>query len=98
MSVGKEFRDEFALRVKLAREEAGYTQEELAMLLNITQPTYSKYEGTRRGDSEGSTLMPHDMLLKFCLICHVSIEWLLAGSSGASRPIRRLRKKKGSAA
>ena len=79
----REFRDEFAERVKLARENAGFTQETMARLLHISQPTYSKYEGGRGNDP--ASMLPHRMMLDFCDICRVSVEWLLSGEQrGAS--------------
>ncbi len=34
----------FAERLKALRAEKGYTQEELAKLINVSQPTYANYE------------------------------------------------------
>lgn len=82
--IAREDREAFAERVAWAREAAGYTQEETALLLDISQARYSKYEGSR------ATLMPHALIPKFCLITRVSIEWLMTGQGKAPpRPSRR---------
>jgi len=45
----------------------------MALLLGITRDTYTKYEG------RGASLMPHNLIVPFCLACRVSVEWLLTG-------------------
>jgi hypothetical protein len=45
----------------------------MALLLGITRDTYIKYEG------RGASLMPHNLIVPFCLACRVSVEWLLTG-------------------
>lgn len=71
LSGSRVFLDAFTLRVYSARESSGLTQEEMAHLLQTSQPTYSKYEGR--------SLMPHRHIWAFCLACKVSIEWLMTG-------------------
>jgi hypothetical protein len=61
----------FLGRVKAARELRYSTQEEIAEVLGMPQPKYSKYE-TR-------SLMPHQLLPRFCKACGVTMEWLIAG-------------------
>ncbi|WP_425283183.1 helix-turn-helix domain-containing protein [Methyloceanibacter caenitepidi] len=73
----KAFRDQFAARVRLARERSGYSQAEIATLLGIKQSAYSKYEGAR----QPPTLMPHHLIPRFCLACRVDVEWLFADAS-----------------
>lgn len=75
----------------MAREEAGYTQETMARLLRVSQPTYSKYEGGRGEDA--ASMMPTYMLMDFCDITRVSVEWLIGGRDrkAIERPTRRLR-------
>lgn len=91
----REYRDEFSDRVKEARENAGFTQETMARLLKVSQPTYSKYEGGRGADAP--SLMPHYMLSDFATICRVSVDWLLTGTGGDGvasfrKPRKRMRK------
>lgn len=52
---------------------ARYPLEEMALLLGVTRETYAKYEG------RGASLMPHNLIVPFCLACRVSVEWLLTG-------------------
>ena len=90
MTTPKAYREDFASRVKWARENAGYMQTEIAELLGISQPTYSKYE--TRGDT-AVTLMPHHLIKPFCMITRVSQEWLLSGEGMAHvRPHSRARR------
>ena len=69
----KEYRAAFAARVRHARIAASYPIDEMALLLGITRDTYTKYEG------RGASLMPHNLVVPFCLACRVSVEWLLTG-------------------
>ena len=59
--------------VRHARTVARYPVDEMALLLGITRDTYTKYEG------RGASLMPHNLIVPFCLACRVSVEWLLTG-------------------
>jgi transcriptional regulator with XRE-family HTH domain len=74
MATPRDYRDKFSGRVKRARESAGYTQDQMAQLLHMSQTTYSKYEGAR------ATLLPHHLIAQFCLITRISQEWLLSGT------------------
>ena len=67
----REYRAAFAARVRQARTGAHYPLDEMALLLGITRDTY--YEG------RGASLMPHNLIVPFCLACRVSVEWLLTG-------------------
>jgi hypothetical protein len=69
----REYRAAFAARVRQARTLARYPLDEMALLLGITRETYTKYEG------RGASLMPHNLIVPFCLACRVSVEWLLTG-------------------
>lgn len=92
------YRDAFITRVYSAREGATYagekiTQDKMARALGISQTTYSKYET--------KTMLPHRHIELFCMLCRVSVEWLIVGhGQGAvllERPApvkRRGRKKK----
>ena len=70
----------FLGRVKAARETRFRTQEDLCEVLGMPQPKYSKYE-TR-------SLMPHQLIQRFCMACGVSMEWLIAakGAGPAWKP------------
>jgi transcriptional regulator with XRE-family HTH domain len=57
-------------RIKLARVEAGYTQDEMASLLNMTMRGYQNYESTR---------VPFRHLEKIADLTNVSQMWLLRG-------------------
>ena len=69
----REYRAAFAAPVRHARTVARYPIDEMALLLGITRDTYTKYEG------RGASLMPHNLIVPFCLACRVSVEWLLTG-------------------
>jgi hypothetical protein len=69
----RQYRAAFAARVRQARTSARYPIDEMALLLGITRDTYTKYEG------RGASLMPHNLIVPFCLACRVSVEWLLTG-------------------
>jgi DNA-binding XRE family transcriptional regulator len=69
----REYRAAFAARVRQARTAARYPVDEMALLLGVTRDTYNKYEG------RGASLMPHNLIVPFCLACRVSVEWLLTG-------------------
>jgi DNA-binding XRE family transcriptional regulator len=62
------FKEQFLARTAHARETAGFTQEDMAAKLGITQALYSKYE-TR-------TPLPHDLVLIFCAMCEVTPGWM----------------------
>jgi DNA-binding XRE family transcriptional regulator len=66
-----DYLDEFTQRVLSARVAAQLSQEQIAHVLQVPQPTYSKYEGR--------SLMPHRYMWTFCLTCGVSVEWLVTG-------------------
>ena len=57
-------------RIKEAREKAGYTQREIAPLLNTTYQQIGKYE---RGIQE----MTASRLKAFCEICNADANWIL---------------------
>jgi DNA-binding XRE family transcriptional regulator len=69
----REYRAAFAARVRQARTAARYPIDEMALVLGVTRDTYNKYEG------RGASLMPHNLIVPFCLACRVSVEWLLTG-------------------
>ena len=65
------YHDEFLRRVREARNAVGYTQIEISDLLGIPQDKYKQYE-TR-------SMMPHELIPRFCLATRISTEWLLTG-------------------
>lgn len=69
----RQYRTAFAARVRRARTAARYPVDEMALLLGVTRDTYTKYEGRE------ASLMPHNLIVPFCLACRVSVEWLLTG-------------------
>ena len=77
-----EWREAFRQRVRQA--QGNRTQETMAKLLGISRDSYAKYVGAR-----GSVMSPR-LLLNFCKICDVSIEWLIEGSEAktSERPAK----------
>ena len=65
-------------RMKIAREDAGFTQKEMAQRLGMHPRTYAAYE---RGERD---IVTKD-LLKFCVDLDVSADWLL-GTNNHSTP------------
>ena len=60
----------FRERLKIERKNAGYTQEQMAKLLGIKQPSYIRYEN---GSSEPSL----ETLCQIADIFDVSVDYLL---------------------
>ena len=58
------------INLKEVRKEAGYTQKQLADLLNISQQSYSDYEN-------GRTFPDKKTLLKISEVLNISIDYLL---------------------
>lgn len=72
----------FPKRLREARIEKGYTQEEIADYLGFTRPTYTAYEsGRRRPDN--------DTLAKIAKFLNVSADYLL-GLSDVKAPIETI--------
>jgi transcriptional regulator with XRE-family HTH domain len=63
-------------RIRLAREDAGLTQGQLAKLLDVSRPTVSDIEGGRRKISA-------EELGKMADLFGVSTEWLLGRDQSA---------------
>lgn len=80
------FKKQFTARIARARHDAGYTQLTMAIALGLekegaTSPgKYQKYE-TR-------SLMPPHLYEKFCVLCDITIAWLIAGPAVA-RPVEK---------
>lgn len=62
--------DQIKENIVMARKQAGMTQEEMAKLLEITQPAYSYYE-------KGDKPIPLNKIKKICEILSISIKSLL---------------------
>jgi transcriptional regulator with XRE-family HTH domain len=63
-------------RIRIAREEAGLTQGQLAKLLDVSRPTVSEIEAGRRKVTAGE-------LGKMADLFRVSTEWLLGRDDSA---------------
>jgi transcriptional regulator with XRE-family HTH domain len=65
------YRAEFLARTKAARRSRGFTQVQMAEILDMDQGKYKQYE-TR-------TYLPHDYVPRFCLVCGIDATWLFTG-------------------
>ena len=65
------FRRDFIARVRWARIGRGYTQGQAAELLSMEQDKYKQYESR--------SLLPHELVSRFCLLCAVDETWLFTG-------------------
>lgn len=74
---GTDYKTDFLHRTKHAREKAGFTQEEIARVLQIPQDTYKQYEIR--------SLLPHRYIGAFCAATRISETWLITGH-GPARP------------
>lgn len=66
--------DAFGKRIRLAREQAGLSQGQVAIKLDMHRPTISEIEAGRRKVSS-------DELMRFASLYNVDLRWL-AGESG----------------
>jgi hypothetical protein len=79
-----DFKAAFTARIRAAREARGYTQADMARLLDpdMTQDKYKQYEGR--------SLLPHQYIERFCLATGVDERWLFSGvQARSSSKIRR---------
>lgn len=76
-----EFKHGFIARTRLAREATGWNQREMAEALNIPLKNYESYE-TR-------SMLPHDLIARFCRIARISIDYLFTGPSPARQNRKR---------
>lgn len=62
----------FAQRLEALRHEKGYTQEELARLVNISQPSYCAYE-------RGKNLPSKNTQIQLAKVLKVTVDELMNG-------------------
>ncbi len=74
-----------AQRVESIRRQKGWTQEELARLLGISQPAVSKYLRDR--------IPPAVILLRLAQLGNTTVEWLLSGEKSYLYEETRVREK-----
>ena len=72
-----------AERIKNLRKKAGYTQEQVADLLNVDRRTISNIEGGKKGCSV-------DMLLRLSELYGVTLDYLLKGDCGDRQQVLNL--------
>lgn len=70
-------------RIKNLRKKAGYTQEQVADLLNVDRRTISNIEGGKKGCSV-------DMLLRLSELYGVTLDYLLKGDCGDRQQVLNL--------
>lgn len=66
--------NEFAERLKTARENAGLSQRALSAVLKIQQPSYSRYETQ---DEKRFVYPGAEMMIQICKALACSADWLL---------------------
>lgn len=82
-----EFKAKFVARTAAARARAGFTQETIAAALGMKQAKYHKYEKR--------TLLPHVLVMQFCLLCRITPEWLYASAIEVAPTAPKPRKSRG---
>lgn len=76
-----DFKRAFIARIKAARKAKGATQAEMADMLGLPgQDHYKQYEGR--------SLLPHHLVVKFCMICDVDVTYLYTGQG--RRPVAKV--------
>lgn len=87
------FRRDFIARTRWARIGRSFTQAQAADLLGLAQDKYKQYESR--------TLLPHELVARFCLLCGIDESWLFTAKGRApaipepprqeprKRPVRR---------
>lgn len=73
---GSGFKKDFLRRVRQARVDAGYTQESIALAMQLGSPVEAqgKYK-----QYEVRSFMPHSLIPAFCALTNKSVEWLFTG-------------------
>ena len=75
-----EFQRAFIARTKQAREAARLTQKQMGKALNgMAQDTYKNYERIRE--------LPHEHIPTFCLVCHITADWLFDVERGEGEKV-----------
>lgn len=72
-------------KIRELRKERGYSQADIAEMLETTQQHYSCYEN-------GKNEMPIRHLIKICQLFHVSADWLLGLEETAPSKTDNLKK------
>lgn len=62
--------ENYGLRLKKARKEKGYTQTEIAKLMQIPQQNWQRYES-------GKLDLKMSTIIKICSTLNISSDWLL---------------------
>lgn len=68
-----DFETKFRARVRMWREEKGWTAEQMAIVLNVPPERYRKYESR--------SMMPAYLFHKFCLVCDTELDNLILGTT-----------------
>jgi hypothetical protein len=79
--VGTLFLRSFVARTVRARENAGFTQEEMCGILHISQGRYKHYE--KRSP------LPHELIPIFCTATKVSVDWLFTGKEAKAEKLQK---------
>lgn len=68
----RELKRDMGRRLRQAREEAGFSIKDLALILEMTEKIYIKIE-------DGKLLLPCDKLFTLSKELGISLDWLVAG-------------------
>jgi len=77
-----EFERGFLRRTKEAREHRSFSQTQMAAILDMDQGRYKNYETIR--------VLPHEYIMKFCLVCGIELGWLFGVRLGISEDKKRI--------
>lgn len=69
-----ELEHKIAARIKKGRIKNGFTQKEIATILNVSTAAYTNYENAKRS-------FPHDILFKLCPILGLTINYIYTGEN-----------------
>ena len=69
MDMEKELRKQIGERLKESRKAAGYTQAQIAEILNMTQQQYSRFEN-------GKFELNYSQIIKICKLYDISADYL----------------------
>ena len=82
---------EIANRLKMAREEANISQQQLAEILGVYRKRISKYESIN--NEEITILPPAIKMVQISKILNVSLDWLLLGEKKEEHKLETIQKK-----